>query len=273
MTGPSYRLGALGWLAVTPAQRRAVATHSVRPGAAPRTGCEGCGAELSLAGGLRPFLPGARCAGCGARVGAPPWSVELAFVAALLLAFLGAGAGAGPVLPAVAFAWWAAWAVPLVFVDLAVHRLPDRLTLPAAAGTWLLLAAAGLAGTTGVPGLAGAAGGATGVANSAGSLGDAGRAVLAGLAVAAVFAASTLLLGRRGFGLGDAKLALGASALLGWYGWPAVLTGLLLAVVASGCTALVLLLTRRVRWASELPFGPFLVLGTVVTIAVMTWRH
>ena len=33
-----------------------------------------------------------------------------------------------------------------VLVDLAVHRLPDRLTLPAAAGTWLLLGVAALAG-------------------------------------------------------------------------------------------------------------------------------
>ena len=42
------------------------------------------------------------------------------------------------------------------------------------------------------------------------------------------FASTTLLLGRRGFGLGDAKLALGVGALLGWYGWPVLLFGLVL---------------------------------------------
>ena len=78
-----------------------------------------------------------------------------------------------------------------------------------------------------------------------------------------LFAGSTLLLGRRGFGLGDAKLALGVGALLGWYGWPFLVSGLLLALGLSALVSLGLLAARRARWSSHLPFGPFLLLGTL----------
>jgi leader peptidase (prepilin peptidase) / N-methyltransferase len=140
-----------------------------------------------------------------------------------------------------AYFWWALVAAPLVYVDLAVHRLPDRLTVCAAIGVYVLLSLGG-------------------------DLVAWRRAVLAGVVVGAGFALSTLLLGRRGFGFGDAKLALSCAGLLGWYGWATVLGGLMAAFVASGVVSLGLLATRRVRWSSHVPFGPFLVLGTVVAL-------
>lgn len=231
---------ALAVLAVAPAQRWLVARHAVPASAAWRRFCGHCAVPLGFPRPWRPWSPAGRCAACGTPTGAPPYVVELATIGVLLLG--GALVVTRPVLPNLAFTWWMLWAVPLVLVDLAVHRLPDRLTYPAATGAWLLLGGAAI----------------TGVGRS----GDWLRALAAGLLVAALFAASTLLLGRRGFGLGDAKLALGAAALLGWVGWSAVLFGLVVAVTGSGLSAVVLLLARRVRWASELAFGPFLVLGT-----------
>ncbi|RBJ00155.1 prepilin peptidase, partial [Micromonospora provocatoris] len=74
----------------------------------------------------------------------------------------------------------------------------------------------------------------------------------------------------RGFGLGDAKLALGAGALLGWYGWPVLVAGLVLAVTLAGLAGVVLLAARRVRWSGHLPFGPFLVLGTAAALVLVT---
>lgn len=56
---------------------------------------------------------------------------------------------ARPAVETVAFAWWLLCALPLFFVDLAVHRLPDRLTSAAAFGTWGLLGLAALAGDSG----------------------------------------------------------------------------------------------------------------------------
>jgi len=168
-----------------------------------------------------------------------PLRLRFGWVELAVVAFLAAGLFVAEVVPVWAYAWWALWAAPLVVVDLAVHRLPDRLTYCAAIGVWGLLLLGG-SGSSWV------------------------RSLLAGLAVAGLFALSTLLLGRRGFGLGDAKLALSCAALLGWVGWPTVVVGLMVAFVASGLASAALLAARRVRWSTHLPFGPFLVLGTIV---------
>ncbi|MFU8872284.1 prepilin peptidase [Micromonospora sp. SL4-19] len=231
----------LAALAVVPAMRLAVARYAVPPGSADRAGCDGCGAPTGLDRPLPALGPAARCPVCRTRVGAAPGAVELALATAMwVFALTGGPAGAR-----LAVAWWLAWAVPLALVDAAVHRLPDRLTYPAAAGVWALLGMAALAGAGPAPWL---------------------RATAAGLVLGAGFAATTLLLGRRGFGLGDAKLALGAGALLGWYGWPVLVFGLALAVTLSAVVGLGLLAARRVRWSSHLPFGPFLILGTALAL-------
>ncbi|WP_179783643.1 prepilin peptidase [Micromonospora jinlongensis] len=222
--------------------RMAALRYAVPPGMPSRTDCEACGAPLGLTRPWPALGPAARCGRCRARAGPPPGTVELALLAAVvLLALVGPSGGALP-----ALAWWLGWTIPAVFVDLAVHRLPDRLTLPAAAGTWLLL----------------------GVAALDAEPGHWLRAVIGGAGLALFFASTTLLLGRRGFGLGDAKLALSVGALLGWYGWPALLLGLLLAFGLSALVSLALLATRRARWSTHLPFGPFLLLGTVGALAL-----
>ncbi|WP_121157521.1 prepilin peptidase [Micromonospora pisi] len=234
----------LAAVTVAPLVRWLVAADSVPPGTGRRAACDACGAPFGLDGPLRTLSPLARCGACRRRIGAPPLAVELALVAAALVLVL----AARPALETVAFAWWALCAVPLLFVDLAVHRLPDRLTYAAAAGTLALLGIAALVGGTGA--------------------GAWLRALLAGTAVALLFVASTLLLGRRGFGLGDAKLVLSSAAVLGWLGWPMVAFGLMVAFAAAALTSIVLLVARRVQWSGHLPFGPFLILGGFVALAL-----
>ncbi|MGN9774859.1 prepilin peptidase [Micromonospora sp. H33] len=234
----------LAVLTLIPVLRLAVLRHAVPPGSAPRRGCDACGAPINLDRPWPALGPRARCGRCAARVGPPPGAVEAATVAAVVVLLL----VGSPVAELAAVAWWLGWAVPLVFVDAAVHRLPDRLTGPAALGTWLLLGLAGALGAGYAPWL---------------------RATAAGLGLGLLLAATTLLLGRRGPGLGDAKLAVGAGLLLGWHGWAVPVLGLLLAFALSGAAALVLLATGRIRWSGHLPFGPFLVLGTTVTLILM----
>jgi prepilin signal peptidase PulO-like enzyme (type II secretory pathway) len=245
-SGSPPRFGAAAVVAVLtigPVLRLAALRHAVPSGTA--TGCVGCGAPVGLTRPWPALGPAARCGRCRARVGPPPATVELAALAALVvLALVGPPLG-----PLAALAWWLGWTVPAVFADLAVHRLPDRLTLPAAAGTWLLLGLAALGGAGGTPLL---------------------RALAAGTGLALFFAASTLLLGQRGFGLGDAKLALGVGALLGWHSWPYVVSGLLLALGLSALVSLGLLAARRARWSTHLPFGPFLLLGTIGALLLAT---
>jgi leader peptidase (prepilin peptidase)/N-methyltransferase len=237
----------LRWVAtvapVTPLLRWAVLVHSVPAEEPWREACPHCGTGLHRFG---PLLPAGRCAGCGRRIGAPPYAVELtALVAAGLVVVAVVGAGRSP-WEAVAFAGWAAAAVALSFVDLAVHRLPDRLTLPAAAWVLVWLGVDAWLDETGAGWL---------------------RALLVAAGCGLGFALITLAFGARGFGLGDAKMALGAGALLGWLGWTALVAGLFLSFLASGLTATVLLVARRVGRKDTLPFGPFLAAGTLATLA------
>lgn len=225
-------------MALTPILRRLVVAYMVPFGGRWRVSCPSCGASAGLAAPGPALSPLARCGSCGGRVGPVPFGVELALAAAVLLGVLTVPSALMP-----AYAWWAFLAVPLVFVDLAVHRLPDRLTYPAALGVFMLL---GFAGSG--PWLRGA---------------------VAGVGVVLLFALSTLMLGRRGFGLGDAKLALSCAALLGGVGGRAVMSGLVVAFSASGLVSLVLVAMRRVRWSTHLPFGPLLVLGVVAALCLM----
>ncbi|MBO4209491.1 prepilin peptidase, partial [Micromonospora echinofusca] len=216
--------------------------HSVPAGQPPRTACDRCATPVGRS--LRPRSPLARCAACDARVGAPPFTVEIALVVAVIALLV----PARPAVEPLAVAGWLALALPLAFVDAAVHRLPDRFTIPAALGTWGLLGLAAVVDGNPAPWL---------------------RACVAGAGLALFFAASTLLLGRRGFGLGDAKLALSAGALLGWYGWGTLIAGMFLTFVCAAVVSLCLLVTGRVRWRGQVPFGPFLILGTVAALVLV----
>jgi leader peptidase (prepilin peptidase)/N-methyltransferase len=93
---------------------------------------------------------------------------------------------AGSVLELVALCWVAAFGVALAFIDIAAHRLPDRLTLPAYGGALLLLGAVGL-----VEGRPRAF----------------GTAVVCGAAVAVGYLVLVVVF-PAGIGLGDGKLAL-----------------------------------------------------------------
>ena len=142
----------------------------------------------------------------------------------------------------VALAWIAA---PIVRTDLARHRIPDTLNVAAAAAGALLLL---------VPG----------------DLSAYGRAWLAALAVTGVLLALALV-GPSGLGMGDVKLAPALGLYLGYLGWEAVLVGILAGFVLGALAAIAILVRdvvarRPIGGALRraLPFGPFLLLGTLV---------
>jgi prepilin signal peptidase PulO-like enzyme (type II secretory pathway) len=84
-----------------------------------------------------------------------------------------------------------------------------------------------------------------------------------GAVVAVGFIGLVGLLIRSGVALGDLYLVVPLGLVLGWEG---VLPAIFVAALASAATGLVLLATRRAGLKSYIPFGPFLVLGTVVTL-------
>ncbi|MEU4908399.1 A24 family peptidase [Streptomyces fradiae] len=140
----------------------------------------------------------------------------------------------------------APFALLLAVVDRRVHRLPDPLTLPLAAAVPLLLGAAAL-----LPGHAGSW----------------WSSVQGGLALGGAYLV-LFLVNPNGMGFGDVKLAVPLGAALGWYGWPAVLAGAFAGFVLGGAYGLGLVLRRRATRGSAIPFGPFMIAGAVLGLAL-----
>jgi leader peptidase (prepilin peptidase) / N-methyltransferase len=132
---------------------------------------------------------------------------------------------------------------PLAASDLAEHRLPDKLTLPAIAVTAALLITASW---------------------QLDDFAALGRAAIAAVAAGGFFLALALI--TRQVGGGDIKLAVLTGMLPGWLGWNhfvlALLSGLLLAAV----TAAALIATRRISRRDPLPLGPFLLAGALLGV-------
>lgn len=232
-------------LALTPALRWLVARFAGSSVTGWRVSCDGCGALLcpgSAAGAV--LYPVARCRRCGTRAGAPPWVLEA--VTAVVVVAAVAAAPSWPMLLAVL--WWSGCAVPLLFVDLRVHRLPNPLTYAALGGVLLFEALEALV---------------------SGRWEALPRAVLCVAAYGLVSLLVAMVLGRRGLGLGDVKLILSISALLGWWGWDALFGGVFLGFLISGVAGVALLATRRVHRGAHIAMGPFLVAGTVVMLALL----
>ncbi|MCH6162753.1 prepilin peptidase [Streptomyces marispadix] len=137
-------------------------------------------------------------------------------------------------------------ALLLASVDARTRRLPDVLTLPLAATTAALLGLAAL-----VPGTGGSWKGAL-----------LGGAVLTG--------AYWLLhlINRRGMGFGDVKLAASVGLALGWYGWDVLFTATLLSFLLHFGYGVTLMLSKRAGWKTELPFGPFMIAGTLAGVVM-----
>jgi leader peptidase (prepilin peptidase) / N-methyltransferase len=177
----------------------------------------------------------------------PASAVRTVATTGVLAVALAGALALGGLRPAtVAFAWAAAAGVVLAAVDLAVHRLPDRVTFPAGAGiAAALLVDAAVLGTW--PALL--------------------RAVLAASAAFGL-AALGALVSPRGLGYGDVKLLGLLGLVLGWVGWGALVAGVFLGLLTGAVVSLVLLATGRAGWRTALPFGPPLLVGAVLALAL-----
>ncbi len=230
-------------LASGPTLRAAIFAHSVPPGEPWRTACPTCDTPLVrpgwrlVTGALR---PSGRCPHCRTRIGPPAWLVEI--VAGVTLGVLAWRAGPG--VATIGLLWAALVSVVLAAVDIAVHRLPDRLILTALAGAVVFFAAAGDFRRLGV-------------------------AVLCGLGGGIVYFVMVFI-SPRGMGLGDAKLAVLVGLTAGWYGIAAAFAGIFAGLLFAGLTAIVLLALRRVKRTDRLAHGPFMLLGALAAIILAT---
>ncbi|MER6116910.1 A24 family peptidase [Streptomyces sp. NPDC001743] len=203
-----------------------------QPGDAEADGAEG-------AGGGPDTPPAAAPRGNGTRY-APHLAAPV--VTALGCAAVAAATGARPEL-----AVWLLLApvgVLLAAIDRRVHRLPDQLTLPAAAAAVVLLGVAALVPEHG---------------------GDWLSALLGG-AVLGAFYFVLFLINPNGMGFGDVKLALSLGVALGWYGWAVVFAGGFAGFLFGALYGLGLVLMRRAGRKTGIPFGPFMIAGALLGI-------
>jgi leader peptidase (prepilin peptidase)/N-methyltransferase len=214
----------------------------VRPGSR----CPACGApvawrdNLPLLGWL---LLGGRCRSCRTPIPVRYPLVELGtgllwFLIALRLA----GSGLGWAIPA--YLALAFICVVLAVIDATTRLLPNRITYPAfpAVLTLLLFASVGL-----------------------GDLGRLARGLLAAVAVGAFFLLLALI-SPRGMGLGDVKLAPTLGLALGWLSWGTVAVGVFAGFLLGGLAGLAAILALGLSRKSLLPFGPWLVTGTLLGV-------
>lgn len=245
MTAALIAVLAAAGLAIGPALRWLIVTLAVPSGEPWRQACPACGGPLPPA--RAPALgPRGRCSACRARIGPPPLSVEV--TAAVLLGLLAARVHPGLVLAAAC--WLAVCAIPLAYIDAATRRLPDALTAPAWAGlVALLLIAAAVGGHAG------------------GHWPDLGRALLGGLGYGA-FCLILFLVSPSGMGPGDIKLAASLGVALAWLSWTALVAGALAGFLLGACYAAALLIADRASRKTQLPFGPFMIVGTFLVLAL-----
>jgi leader peptidase (prepilin peptidase)/N-methyltransferase len=201
----------------------------------PRSSCPRCGAEIPWYDNV-PLISyamlRARCRHCGEPISIRYPIVEL--VTGLLFALAGWHFGLGAdLLAAVSLL---ATLVAITAIDLDRQLIPDVLSLPGIAAGLLLSTVSGRPGWL--------------------------DSLLGTLLGGGIFFL-IIVASRGGLGGGDMKLG----AMLGAFlGWKLVLVAILLAVLAGGAVAIMLLAMRRRGRKDAVPFGPFLALGGAVSL-------
>lgn len=163
--------------------------------------------------------------------------------AVFVSALLGAVHSGGSPLLFAAVLVYTIGAVIVTWIDLDVHRVPDKVLQAMVMVIGPLIVAATIA--------------------------EQSWAVLgAAAAGCAALGVVYLLLAMFGtMGLGDVKLAAVTGTVLGAFGWDTLLTATLLAFVLATALALVLLVTRRASRSSHVAFGPAIAAGALLAIA------
>ena len=87
--------------------------------------------------------------------------------------------------------------------------------------------------------------------------------ILSGLGAALFFLFLVLLTRWQGMGLGDVKMA-GLMGLI--LGFPSIIVALYLAFLTGALVGVILILMKRKKLRSEIAFGPFLVLSTLIAL-------
>ena len=210
----------------------------------PRSHCPGCDAPIAP----RDDIPvvswlvlRGRCRHCRNPISIRYPLVELATG----LLFAGFAVRFGPHVVLLAYLYLAAVGLALAMIDFDHKRLPDVLTLPSYPVAIVLLGLAAVLDHRGHTPFV--------------------RALLAGVALYAFYEVIGFIQ-PRGMGGGDIKLSGVLGLYLGWLGWGEVVVGAFSAFLIGGVVSIVLVLFAGAGRKTKVPFGPFMLLGTLVGI-------
>jgi leader peptidase (prepilin peptidase)/N-methyltransferase len=226
----------------------------------PPSACTQCGNEIKAYDNIPVIswlLLRGRCRHC-----AEPISARYPIVEALTGVFFAVVAWwfwAGPlssaapavarILELVAFLYLAAISVVLALIDLDTRRLPNAIVLPSYLVGAALLGAAAIIG------------------------GDTGALVSAGVGLVGLFAFYLIaaLVYPDGMGFGDVKLAGVLGLFLGYLGWGPLIVGAFAAFALGGLFGIALIVARKAKVGSGIPFGPWMLAGAWVGIFFGGW--
>lgn len=147
-----------------------------------------------------------------------------------------------------AYLGFAVLTTALMVTDIDTLRIVDRLNIRGSATLIVLLGFAALAG---------------------GRLPDFGRSILGGLAYFLGTLALFLIVRGRGFGAGDVKLAPLLGVFTSYLGWNVLGRSLVSTAVIGGVLAVFAILFAAAKRDTELPYGPAMILGAWVAVALV----
>jgi leader peptidase (prepilin peptidase)/N-methyltransferase len=211
----------------------------------PPSHCPACGARITPRDNI-PVLSWlmlrgrARC--CGATISWRYPAIE-AFTA---LAFTAVAVWQGPSWALAAYLVLAASSIALAVIDLDTKRLPVPVVAPTFIAGVVLLGAASLLDH------------------------DPASAVRAALGAGTLWLLYRTLhaVYPRGMAYGDVRLAGVLGLYLAWLGWDRLIVGAFLAFLLGGVIGIVLILVGRARMKTQIPYGPYMVTGAWLGIAV-----
>ncbi|MDQ1719996.1 MAG: leader peptidase (prepilin peptidase) / N-methyltransferase [Pseudonocardiales bacterium] len=145
-----------------------------------------------------------------------------------------------------AYLYFVAIGVALSFIDIASHRLPNAIVLPSYPVLAVLLTAATIWHHDWSALLRAAIGG----------------------AILFLFYLVLALVHPAGMGLGDVKLSALLGALLAYISWSALIVGALAGFMLAALVGIAMIASRRGGLKTAIPFGPFMIVGTMLGILV-----
>jgi leader peptidase (prepilin peptidase) / N-methyltransferase len=210
----------------------------------PRSHCPKCGQPISPRDDVPIvswLLLRGRCRHCGNPISVRYPLVELACG----LLFAGFAIRFGPHVALLPYLYLAAVGLALAMIDFDHKRLPDVLTLPSYPVALALLGLAAVLDHRGHTPFV--------------------RALLAGVALYAFYEVIGFIQ-PRGMGGGDIKLSGVLGLYLGWLGWGELIVGAFSAFLIGAVVSIALVLFAGAGRKTKVPFGPFMLLGTLVGI-------